>query len=407
MSVYSIGQTISWQLQFYNEQSGALDDPSAVSMSISYGDAIPDGSAAISGGGGPFTYQGASVSTSGQIWRVTTGVYQLDWVVPAGIASGVYVANWLSTYGPNADVFPAFDNQTVASTYGLGSVPPPIVDTGFWTGQITGPDGTVIPLGQVDQYGIGWQLLKVTGMDGAPTSGQVVQRSGDHGGYATPQYYAPRTPTWTVMASAPTQVLRDQARAMLQRAVAVDQLATFLYNEPVPKTIYARRSGALAESYPTLMDVVFTIGLSCPDPRKYGASHNALANGRPVVNGITTPLTTPVAMPSNAPASSVAVTNGGNFETRPIITLAGPISAPAVTNLTSGRTVSWSNVIMAAGDVMTIDMDAKQGLLNGALVAADFSSAWWMLAPGVSTVTMGGSPGSGSWMNVAWSDAYQ
>jgi hypothetical protein len=405
MTVYSIGQTIPWQLQFYNQQSGALTDPSAVSMSISYGDSIPDGSQAISGGG-PFAYSGASVSTSGQIWRVTTGVYQLDWIVPTGIVSGVYIANWLATYGPNGDVFPAFDNQTIASAYGLGSVPAPVVDVGYWTGQIANPDGTMIPLGQVDANGIGWQLLKVQGWDSPPTSGQVVQRSNDHGGFATPQFYGARQITATIQATAPTQVLRDFARTLLQRAVPVNRLATFTYNEPTPKSAQVRRSGAVTETYPTLMDVVFTVGLVAPDPRKYGAARNALANGRPVVNGITTPLTPPVVMPPNAPPATVAVTNAGNFETRPVITLAGPISAPAAVNLSTGQTVSWTNLVMAAGDVMTIDMDAKQGILNGQLVAADFSSAWWVLPPGPSTVSMGGSPASGSWMNVAWSDAY-
>lgn len=405
MTVYTIGQNIGWQLQFYNQQTGILTDPSSVSMSISYGDSIPDGSAAISGGG-PFTYSGASVSTSGQIWRVSTGIYQLDWTVPAGIASGVYVANWTAVYGPNADTFLAYDNQTIASAYGLGSVPPPVVDVGFWTGSIANPDGITIPFGQVDANGIGWILQQVTGMDSPPTSGQVVQRSNDHGGFATPQFYAPRQITLTVTARCNTQVTRDLARTLMQRAVPVNSLAAFTYGEPTPKTCQVRRSGAVQETYPTLQDVVFTVGLVAPDPRKYGANHNALANGRPVVNGITTPLTPPVAMPANAPPASVGVSNAGNFETRPTITLAGPISAPAVANLTTGQTVSWSNVVMAAGDVMTISMDAKQGYLNGALVPADFTSAWWVMPPGASTITMGGSPGSGSWMNVAWSDAY-
>ena len=57
-----------------------------------------------------------------------------------------------------------------------------------------------------------------------------------------PQYYAARAITLTVTASAPTQALRDLARALLQHAVPISDLAVFTYNEPVPKQAAVRRS---------------------------------------------------------------------------------------------------------------------------------------------------------------------
>src|SRR6266487_4502712 len=87
-------------------------------------------------------------------------------------------------------------------------------------------------------------LFRSDGWDSPDVQGAgVIPKSGDHGGWATPQFYAPRALTWTITASAPSQALRDQARALLQQAVPVSDLATIIYDEPVPKQIQARRSG--------------------------------------------------------------------------------------------------------------------------------------------------------------------
>ena len=67
------------------------------------------------------------------------------------------------------------------------------------------------------------------------------RKAGDHGAWAAPQYYAARAITLSVTASAPTQALRDLARALLQQAVPISDLATFAYNEPVPKQAAVRR----------------------------------------------------------------------------------------------------------------------------------------------------------------------
>ena len=102
--------------------------------------------------------------------------------------------------------------------------------------------------------------------------GGVIPKSGDHGAWASPQYYAARTLTLTATASAQSQALRDVARAQLQQAVPVSDLATLRYDEPIPKVAYVRRSGQVTEAYPTACDVTFTIGLVAPDMRKYAAT---------------------------------------------------------------------------------------------------------------------------------------
>ena len=414
-NAYRAGATASLQLWFYNDDTGILTDPDAVQADITYGSATsaPGDSSHDVAGGGPFTYQGAPAATAGQVWRVTTGIYQLDWPVPYAIDSGVYVANWAITFG--GDLIGATENFDVTGAYGLGRAAAAPVDVGPWRDSITAPDGTVIQFGAIDTdpgtAGVAWVRDSLAGVGGAGTSGQVVQRSSDHGGYAVPQFYAPALYTLTCHATAPTQALRDAARAKLQRAVVVGgaagDMATYVFDEPVPKQSLVRRSGPIAETYPNLGEVVFTIGLVAPDPRRYAAAlQSATVQAAVTLNGVTPPLTPPVAMPANGLPAVVGATNGGNFETRPVVQINGPIQNPSLTLLDTGQVVSFTGVALAAGQQLIVDFDQRQATLNGALQPADISSAWWVLPPGAFTVRLGGIASSGSGMTVQWRDAY-
>lgn len=414
-ATYRAGATAALQLRFFNEDNGAPTDPDAVQADITYGSAtaVPGDSSQDVAGGGPFTYQGSTAATAGQIWRVTTGLYQLDWPVPYAIDSGVYVANWAITFG--SDLIGATENFDVTGAYGAGRTAPALVDVGPWRDSITAPDGTTIQFGAIDTdpgtAGVAWVRDTLTGVGGAGTSGQVVQRSSDHGGYAVPQFYTPALYTLTCHAAAPTQALRDAARAKLQRAVVVGgaagDMATFVFDEPVPKQSQVRRSGPIIETYPNLGEVSFTIGLVAPDPRRYAAAlKSASVQAAVTLNGITPPLTPPITMPANGMPAVIVASNGGNFETRPVVQVNGPIQNPSLTLVDSGQVVSFTGLVLATGQQLIVDFDQRQATLNGALQPADISCAWWVLAPGLSTIRLGGIASSGSGMTVQWRDAY-
>ena len=159
-------------------------------------------------------------------------------------------------------------------------------DLGYWTGSISyTPSWSAFPytvnFWQTDYSftatGVDWMWMSIQGWDSPPTSGSVVQRASDHGGWATDQYFAPRTMTLTVHASASTQAERDQARAELQAAIPVNDLALLTYNEPVPKQALVRRSGQIIETYADLTDVEFACVLVAPDPRKYTTTIKSLS----------------------------------------------------------------------------------------------------------------------------------
>ena len=293
-------------------------------------------------------------------------------------------------------------------------------ETGFWSGSLTyspvyAPDGLTVSIGTgPDANGTTWIWQTIDGWDSPDVAGQVIQRSADHGGWPASQFLAPRILTVTVMAEAQTQALRDVARAQFQQALAVgitpNDLTALVYNEPVPKTTLVRRSGKITEQKPDLTSVIFSANLVCPDPRKYAAepsSMTAFGDVSDAGGGLVVPFTVPFTLDPGSPPGVMTVVNAGNIDTRPVLTLSGPLTAPKVTNATYGMTISFSAVTLGATDVLVIDTDARTAYLNGGFCNADLSSAWWVLWPGANTLELGSAAsGTGANFEVAWSDSW-
>jgi hypothetical protein len=407
------GQPYYLHFSFTDFQSGSPVDPASLTLDITYGT-----EAGISGDvAGTFTYGSASAEASNTIWRTGTGAYTFRWDVPlSGLLPGVYVATWASVYGSNNDLFEAIENFPIVS--GAPFMPVPSGDTGYWTGTISyqppwASSPFVIPLGSVDDNGVAWMIKNLTGWDGPPTVGQVIQRSADHGGWPSAQYYGPRLLTLTVLASAPDQASRDVAKQQLVQACPVSDLATFTYNEPVPKVAYVRQNGSanIGMTFPTLCDAEFTIPLICPDPRKYATTPGlqTATLPAPVINPLTLPVTLPTGFPGSTPplASAVTCVNAGTFETRPVITVSGPIISPSIVNAETGQAITFTGLSMAATDQLIISTDARQAFLDGVFQAADVTSAWWVLEPGATQVYLTGENFSGgAVLVVSWSSAW-
>jgi hypothetical protein len=288
-----------------------------------------------------------------------------------------------------------------------------MADLGYRTAGIlyTPPLGagpaTDLEFGATDANGTWWLVRSWTGLGGVATAGQVVQKAGDHGAYAPPQWYGPRTITLTVQATARTEALLNVARAYLQQAIPVSDLATFRWDEPVPIQMGVRRSGPILETYSTLVDAIFSIPLVAPDPRKYGTVlHTLTATQASAAAGLAPPFTPPFTLPAGAPPMAVACTNAGSFETRPSITITGPITSPAVVNQTTGQTIGFTGMTLASSDVLVVDLAAKQATLNGVYRTADVGSSWWVLPPGTTTVQVTGTAATGAQMTVTSRDAW-
>jgi hypothetical protein len=299
------------------------------------------------------------------------------------------------------------------------------VDTGYWTGSITyAPTWSTTPFTisfgtGPDQYGNAWIIEKLEGWDSPDIVGQVLQRGADHGGWAAGQWYAPRALTFQVRASCPNQAARDIARSQMQMVCPPGDLALFKYNEPIPKQVWFRRAGKITETYDNLQEVDFAAVLICPDPRKYSQTAKiwSAAVKTPTtwytIGTSGSPGSPAFTMANNVNYNSSAATNAGNFETRPVVTVTGPMHYPAITYVNTGQTVSWSTLILNTGDVLTVDFDSRTGWVNGAFILdvplrkipgpvgsfastkisagyypADISSQWFTLWPGLNTLEL-------------------
>lgn len=408
------GSPLSLSSQFFNDENGALTDPANVTLDITYGTEV----GLVADYAGPFGYDGASTPSPNQVYRTGTGSFSFIWQVPLGAASGVYVANWSFVY--SGVTFLGIENFTItggAVPVAGGPIPLPsgqvvpgiahLVDLGYWTGGIS-YNGLDIEFGQVDSDGIAWLWQKLEGWDGPDVTGGMLQRAADHGAWPSPQFFQPRTLTWTVMATAATQALRDVARAKLSQAIPVSDLAVLRYDEPVPLQALVRRSGKITETYPTLNDVVFSIGLVAPDPRKYSAvAKTVSATVSAPSSGIVFPVVFPVTFPAGrSPGSGVTVFNAGNFETRPVIAVQGPVTGPALVNTATSQSVSWSSLTLTANDTLTVDFFNQQAFLNGTYRPADPVSVWWNLPPGATTIALQATTNPGATLECVFRDSF-
>ena len=406
------GQPIWLSIDFYDETSGSLTDPTSITADITFGSEAP----LVPDVAGPFTWDGStSTPAPDTIWRTGTGQFTLWWDIPDDQAGGAYVNTWTVSYG--GDDYLVTENFPVSVLAAAENISG---DLGFWTGSLTyQPAWASSPLsitfGQTDANGVTWMLQKVAGWDSPPTAvGQVIQRSADHGGYATAQYYGPRIITLTVMASAPDQATRDAARAQLQQTVPFSDLGVFQYNEPTPKVAYVRRNATanVPENPLTLTDVIFTIPLVAPDPRKYSPDAQSLSSvtATPPPVPLSLPFSSgfPVSFPAQVPPGTqgILALNGGTFETRPLITVTGPITAPSIINGNTGQAVTFSGLTLHASDQLILDMTARQAFVDTVFTAADPSSSWWVLEPGETLVYMTGTSSAASVLAVSFASSW-
>lgn len=109
-----------------------------------------------------------------------------------------------------------------------------------------------------------------------------------------------------------------------------------------------------------------------------------------------------------AASGNASVVNNGTTYYWPVINIAGPCINPFIQNVTTGQTFS-TNITLAGGDVLTIDMDAKTMVLNGTASRMNAyvpGSTWWYLIPGTNSILYNATSGNSSTATVQSRDAY-
>ena len=164
------------------------------------------------------------------------------------------------------------------------------------------------------------------------------------------------------------------------------------------------------------------------DPRLYAqAQSSSIGLGTPL-GGMTFPASFPLSFGGGTVAGVLNLTNSGNVETRPVLTIAGPVTTPTIKNTTTGWSLTFTNsgsggYTVNAGDTLVIDLDTHsvQYFVGGTGTGANRRS--WVVGGSVWPSTISGisamAPGNNSFsftsqdasavagtMNVQWASAY-
>lgn len=267
--------------------------------------------------------------------------------------------------------------------------------------------------------GTNYDIQAVTGLGIPDIRADDIPRPLDHGSFYAREFLGPRTVTLTVGIAG---VAQDPVSASTQWDALKAQWAPISVDSTTTRPLHFDQGGQgerqlLGRPRRATADLSMLKGgyitaqleYRAGDPRIYGANLNN--------TGLSLALATTGRSYNRAynfgygagSSGTVQVTNAGNFATRPVVTIAGPVTNPFIENQTAGQLVDLS-ITLAGGDILTIDFDSRTVLLGG--TASRYSavrqgSTFWELAPGVNNVRFGADvydPAAAA--TVAWRDAW-
>lgn len=264
--------------------------------------------------------------------------------------------------------------------------------------------------------GQGVQVLNIDGLEDVPTlRTQDESRGYSDGQFSGRDFLNGRSIVTTL------QIMSDSVNPMqtyllqlknnlLSQTTGLGTLQMYLPNRGVQR-VYARVRRRNIDIDP---DYVYgrataKVEFFCPDPRIYNdieTSSTFVANaGSLRTYNRTYNLTYSIAA---AATGFTTVTQVGNYETWPVFTITGACTAPVITNVTTGQTLTFPSLTMSAGDTLTVNSDLRTVLLNGGAARnlLGNTSAWWSLPPNVATTfTLSAAAGTPS-ATITFRDAY-
>jgi hypothetical protein len=211
------------------------------------------------------------------------------------------------------------------------------------------------------------------------------EREADHGAWASPVYLGSRPITLAGTVEAPDRAALDAALDQLYVAAALADTTLTVW-ESTPKQATVRRSGKLLAQHVTDRIATWSVMVTAADPRRYGTILQTGTTGLPTTSGgLTFPATFPVTFSATTVSGQINAVNAGSMDTRPVLTITGPVVAPTVSALYPDGTVRQLiySQDLAAGDVLVIDTDAHTVVLDGVTSRRRFMtvSAGWPTIP--------------------------
>jgi hypothetical protein len=248
-----------------------------------------------------------------------------------------------------------------------------------------------VALGAIDENGVAWYLQTLEGWDSPDNRAEFIEREGDHGAWASPVYLGSRPITLAGTIVAPSRPVLELAMDQLRAAAGLTD-TVLTVGEAVPKQAVVRRSGKPLMQYVTDTVASYSVMVTAADPRRYDTTLQTGSTGLPVSSGgLTLPAVLPWTLSATTVAGQVAAFNAGTFDTRPVLVLDGPVTAPRIVAQLPDGTVQFLTYSqdLAAGEQLVIDTDAHTVILNGQASRRRFLTILngWPTIPAQSMIT--------------------
>ncbi|MCX4666447.1 phage tail family protein [Streptomyces sp. NBC_01381] len=267
-------------------------------------------------------------------------------------------------------------------------------------------------------------IAEITGLARPAVRGELVERPNADGAWPAPDWYEARTIRIDCAIKTPgdpaagRQILADLQLAaddprVRTRGGAVMPLRIKWPGSPV-RVLFGRLR-KLEDSWEKAalgwipLDIEFAT-----DPRYYAdvEEREQLRLGWLSGGGFTAPVQAPIRVTSGNPSGQNRpgwVTNVGNLDTHPVVTVYGPCANPVITHVETGRSVAL-NVTLAAGQWARVDTRPGRCTVtreNGGSVATTSNLEAFRLPPGRSEIRWTASdPTASARLTVAWRAAY-
>jgi len=125
--------------------------------------------------------------------------------------------------------------------------------------------------------------------------------------------------------------------------------------------------------------------------------------------GLAFPLVFPLDFGAASTGGTLEIVNLGNHKTYPIFVIHGPATNPIVRNNTTGEQVQF-NLVLAAGDTLTIDMRLHSVLLNGTASRRGTVLGvpqWFGLQPGNNEIQFSATTSAAGTLDVRYKSAWR
>ena len=269
-----------------------------------------------------------------------------------------------------------------------------------------------VDLGTVDSDGTAWVLQTLEGWDSPEIRAEFTDREADHGTWASPVYLGSRPVTLAGTIVAPSRALLESAMERLRTAAGLTDTVLTVW-ETVSKQAVVRRSGKVLVQYVTDTVATYSVMVTAADPRRYSTTQLSGTTGLPATSGgLAFPSAFPITFSATVVSGQINAVNAGSADSRPVLTITGPVVAPVIAALYPDGTVRQLiySLDLVTGDVLTIDTDAHTVLL-GSVSRRRFMTVagGWPVIPAGSAVNyqfQSGTYNATAMLTAAWRSAW-